>query len=136
GGREPSSSVRRPLYTAPIQKVRRSPIRFVTVAAAASVTLAIGVAVVYYRNYAPTRGTAQGAPVATLKLTVDPPDATVFLDGRRAAGRSPFTIDQVATGSAHRVLILKDGHKDFTAEIIDLRPGETRSLDYRLEPGN
>jgi hypothetical protein len=74
--------------------------------------------------------------MATLKLTVDPPDATVFLDGRRAAGKSPFTIDQVATGSAHRILILKDGHKDFTAEITGLRPGETRSLDYKLEPGN
>jgi serine/threonine-protein kinase len=139
-GREPSSSVRRPLFTAPLPKIRRGPSRFATVATAAGITLAVGVAVVYYRGGTGASPAAQVVPavpqVATLKMTVDPPDANVFLDGKRTAGKSPFTIDQVSINGPHRVLILKDGHKDFTAEIADLKPGETRELIYKLEPGN
>jgi TonB family protein len=67
---------------------------------------------------------------ATLVVSSDPAGATVSI-GRRRRGRTPLRVS-VAPGMA-AVVVEKEGFKPWR-ESARLKPGETRSLQARLEP--
>jgi PEGA domain len=71
----------------------------------------------------------------TLTMRVQPGDAVVVIDGERwdsPEGGSRLIV-QLAGGS-HRVEVRKDGFKPYSA-TIQIRPGESQSLNISLPPG-
>jgi hypothetical protein len=71
----------------------------------------------------------------TLNIRVQPGDAVVIIDGERwdsPEGGSRLIVQLV--GGPHRVEVRKDGFKPYTS-TIQIRPGETQSLNISLPPG-
>ena len=71
----------------------------------------------------------------TLNIRVQPGDAVVVIDGEKwdSPDAGSRLIVQLAAGS-HRVEVRKDGFKPYTS-TIQIRPGETQSLNISLPPG-
>ena len=87
----------------------------------------------------PDRSADRRAPESrdfgTLNLRVQPGDAVVIIDGERwdsPEGGSRLMV-QLAGGS-HRIEVRKDGFKPYTS-TVQIRPGETQSLNISLPPG-
>ena len=71
----------------------------------------------------------------TLNVRVQPGDAVVVIDGERwdsPEGGSRLVV-QLA-GGRHRVEVSKDGFKSYSS-TVEIRPGETQSLNISLPPG-
>lgn len=71
----------------------------------------------------------------TLNIRVQPGDAVVIIDGERwdsPEGGSRLIVQ--LSGGSHRVEVRKDGFKPYTS-TIQIRPGETQSLNISLPPG-
>lgn len=71
----------------------------------------------------------------TLNIRVQPGDAVVVIDGERwdsPEGGSRLIVQ--LSGGSHRVEVRKDGFKPYTT-TIQIRPGETQSLNISLPPG-
>ena len=71
----------------------------------------------------------------TLNIRVQPGDATVVIDGERwdgPEGGSRLSV-QLSAGP-HRVEVRKDGFKPYTS-TVQIRPGDTQSLNISLPPG-
>jgi hypothetical protein len=78
----------------------------------------------------PRRG--EPADFGTLSLRVQPPDATISIDGERwdsPEGGSRLIV-QLTPGS-HRVEVQKSGLRTYSS-TVDIRPGETQSLNVSL----
>ncbi|RJO67508.1 MAG: PEGA domain-containing protein [Myxococcales bacterium] len=56
-----------------------------------------------------------------LTVEADPSEAAVFVDGRRLAGPSPFTVDDLLPGRAVRVVVSMEG---YSSEMQDVVPEE------------
>lgn len=71
----------------------------------------------------------------TLNIRVQPGDAVVVIDGEKwdSPDAGSRLIVQLAGGS-HRVEVRKDGFKPYNS-TIQIRPGETQSLNISLPPG-
>ena len=71
----------------------------------------------------------------TLNIRVQPGDAVVVIDGEKwdSPDAGSRLIVQLAAGS-HRVEVRKDGFKPYNS-TIQIRPGETQSLNISLPPG-
>ncbi len=67
--------------------------------------------------------------MATLRVTADPPEAVVTVDGE-VRGRAPMTYP-LAVGT-HTVLVTAQGYAPWE-ESIELGPGEARAMDVLLE---
>ena len=76
----------------------------------------------------------QTAPFGTLSIRVQPSDAEVLVDGERWRGPEGDTrlLVQVAEGS-HRIEIRKQGYETYSGPI-DVRRGETTTLNVSLPP--
>lgn len=71
----------------------------------------------------------------TLNIRVQPGDAVVIIDGERwdsPEGGSRLIVQ--LSGGSHRVEVRKEGFKPYTT-TIQIRPGETQSLNISLPPG-
>ena len=71
----------------------------------------------------------------TLNIRVQPGDAVVVIDGERwdsPEGGSRLMVQ--LSGGSHRVEVRKEGFKPYTT-TIQIRPGETQSLNISLPPG-
>lgn len=76
---------------------------------------------------------AQG--FGTLAVRVQPADAIVTIDGERwdsPEGGSRLVVQ--LSGGQHRIEVRKDGFKPYST-TVDVRPGETQSLNISLPPG-
>jgi hypothetical protein len=74
----------------------------------------------------------QGGDPATLRITVEPSGAEVYLDGEKR-GAAPAAID-VPSGLPHTLVIKKDGFEEQTLQIDGLTVGEQRKLEITLKP--
>lgn len=75
------------------------------------------------------------AGYGTLSVRVQPGDATVSIDGERwdsPEGGSRLQV-QLAAGQ-HRIEVRKDGYRTYSS-TVDIRPGETQSLNVSLPNG-
>ena len=88
---------------------------------------------------APTASTASAAPAPAplppagiVKVTSTPPGAIVFLDGKRWEQRTPATIDSVAAGTEHTVIVQLAGFKD-KEQKVSVPAGDIQKLDVTLE---
>lgn len=71
----------------------------------------------------------------TLSVRVQPADAVVVIDGERwdsPEGGSRLIVQ--LSGGRHRIEVRKDGFKPY-ASTVEIRPGETQSLNISLPPG-
>ena len=78
---------------------------------------------------------ADSRDFGTLNIRVQPGDAVVVIDGERwdsPEGGSRLIVQ--LSGGSHRVEVRKDGFKPYTT-TIQIRPGETQSLNVSLPPG-
>jgi PEGA domain-containing protein len=85
------------------------------------------------RGGQPRAETAAG--FGTLALRVQPADAIVTIDGERwdsPEGGSRFQLQ--LSGGRHRIEVQKDGYRPYST-TIDIRPGETQSLNVVLPQG-
>jgi hypothetical protein len=77
-------------------------------------------------------GMSPGVGRGTLALTVQPADASVYVDGEfRGTGRQLRTLE-MAPGM-HRVEVVRPGVPTFQREV-EIRPGRTENLQAILEP--
>jgi PEGA domain len=85
------------------------------------------------RPYPPRRG-AEQPYFGTLAIRVQPPEATVLIDGKPWEGPEPprRLAVQVAEGT-HRVEVQKEGYETF-ATSVRVREGEVTSLNVSLPP--
>jgi len=86
---------------------------------------------------APTASTAAAAPAplppaGIVKVTSTPPGAIVFLDGKRWEQRTPATIDSVAAGTPHMVIVQLAGFRD-NEQKVTVPAGDIQKLDVTLE---
>jgi hypothetical protein len=81
------------------------------------------------------RDRTESRDFGTLALRVQPVDAVVIIDGERwdsPEGGSRLVVQ--LTGGSHRVEVRKDGFRTYTS-TVQVRPGETQSLNISLTPG-
>lgn len=70
--------------------------------------------------------------ITTLKVTIDVPGATVFIDNE-PVGESPFLTPLQVDVGQHRVVVRKSGFRDYLGEISAAK-GHEGKLDVRMEP--
>jgi PEGA domain len=90
-----------------------------------------------YQRHTPAPPHRTGAPAesGTLSLRVNPPDATILIDGEpweRSQGESRFTID--LPEGTHQVEVRKPGYRAYTRSV-DIQRGQTLPLNVSLTPG-
>jgi PEGA domain-containing protein len=86
------------------------------------------------RGRPPAARREQPAEVGTLSLRVQPPDASVWIDGERwetVEGDERFIVD--LPEGPHRVEVRKDGYRSYSATIT-VRRGETVRTNISLPP--
>ena len=81
------------------------------------------------------RRLSDSSSFGTLNIRVQPGDAVVVIDGEKwdSPDAGSRLVVQLAGGS-HRVEVRKDGFKPYNS-TIQIRPGETQSLNISLPPG-
>jgi len=67
-----------------------------------------------------------------VKVTSTPPGAIVFLDGKRWEQQTPATIDSVAAGTPHTVILQLTGFKD-SEQKVTVPAGDISKVDVTLE---
>jgi hypothetical protein len=77
-----------------------------------------------------------GAAPAAVLLKIDPPDAEVFVDGRKAAPTAPASSEEPLRldlpEGPHDLKVEKEGFETYTRQIV-LEAGKTERLDVHLE---
>jgi hypothetical protein len=84
---------------------------------------------------APENRRPESREFGTVNIRVQPADAAVTIDGERwdsPEGGSRLILQ--LSGGPHRVEVRKDGFKPYSS-TIQVRPGETQSLNVSLPPG-
>jgi hypothetical protein len=84
---------------------------------------------------APPHRTGERAESGTLSLRVNPPDASILIDGEtweRPQGESRFTID--LSEGTHQVEVRKQGYRGYTRSV-DIQRGQTLPLNVSLTSG-
>jgi len=69
---------------------------------------------------------------ATLVISTDPAGASITLDGR-PQGKSDLELPGVDTKNTHTLLLQLEGYQNKTVTLDDLKPGESRFLEIKLE---
>lgn len=93
-------------------------------AAVAAVLLLVGVGVWLARPPAP----------GELRLTTDPPDAQLRIDGIVVGGRSPFHAGNVAPGTTHLIEVVRENYRPWSIKI-QLQPAQSMELpEVVLDP--
>ncbi|MCZ7587155.1 MAG: PEGA domain-containing protein [Deltaproteobacteria bacterium] len=76
----------------------------------------------------------KSALAASLFITSTPPGATVVMDGKTQAGKTPLTVDKPTAGEEHEVRLEMHGHMPQT-RTITLEEGKIGRLHFDLEEG-
>jgi hypothetical protein len=71
--------------------------------------------------------------LATLLVKASAEGAEVFLDGEKQ-GTAPISLEKVATGIPHTVVVRRDGFDEVTMPIDGLASGEKRTVEVALVP--
>ena len=78
-------------------------------------------------------GTHNVKPSSFIFIEVDPPDAAVFIDGKKVAPSKDNTYEEGVTTGMHKVVVKKPGYQDYL-EIVTVSTGATQRLSIRLRP--
>lgn len=92
-----------------------------------------------YRPYPPgyppssqePSGTHNVKPSGFIFIEVDPPDAAVFIDGKKVAPSKDNTYEEGVITGMHKVVVKKPGYQDYL-EIVTVSTGATQRLSIRL----
>ncbi len=63
---------------------------------------------------------------------MDPPDATVFIDGNKVEPSKDNTYEEGVVTGMHKVVVKKTGYQDYL-EIVTVSTGATQRLTIRLK---
>ena len=93
-----------------------------------------------YRPYPPgypspsqePSGTQNVKPSGFIFIVVDPPDATVFIDGNKVEPSKDNTYEEGVVTGMHKVVVKKTGYQDYL-EIVTVSTGATQRLTIRLK---
>ncbi len=71
-------------------------------------------------------------PSGFIFIEVDPPDATVFIDGNKVEPSKDNTYEEGVLTGMHKVVVKKSGYQDHL-EIVTVSTGATQRLTIRLK---
>lgn len=87
----------------------------------------------YYSPPQEPSGTRNVRPSGFIFIEVDPPDATVFIDGNKVEPSKDNTYEEGVHTGMHKVVVKKSGYQDYL-EIVTVSTGSTHRLTVRLRP--
>lgn len=87
----------------------------------------------YYSPPQEPSGTRNVRPSGFILIEVDPPDATVFIDGNKVEPSKDNTYEEGVYTGMHKVVVKKSGYQDYL-EIVTVSTGSTQRLTVRLRP--
>ena len=86
----------------------------------------------YYPPPSEPSGTHNVRPSGRIFIEVDPPDATVFIDGNNVEPSKDNTYEEGVFTGRHEVVVKKSGYQDYLA-IVTVSTGATQRLTVRLK---
>jgi serine/threonine-protein kinase len=75
---------------------------------------------------------AEQARPGTLQVETEPPGASVVLDGKPQAGKTPLTLSEVSSGVEHLLRVSLEGHHE-EAATVKVEPGATTPVKLALK---
>ncbi len=86
----------------------------------------------YYQPPQEPSGTHNVKPSGFIFIEVDPPDATVFIDGNKVEPSKDNTYEEGVLTGMHKVAVKKSGYQDYLG-IVTVSTGATQRLTVRLK---
>ena len=86
----------------------------------------------YYPPSSEPYGTRDVRPSGWIFIEVDPPDATVFIDGNKLEPSKDNTYEEGVLTGMHKVVVKKSGYQDYL-EIVTVSTAATQRLMIRLK---
>ncbi|MBI5601825.1 MAG: PEGA domain-containing protein [Deltaproteobacteria bacterium] len=86
----------------------------------------------YYPPSSESYGTRDVRPSGWIFIEVDPPDATVFIDGNKLEPSKDNTYEEGVLTGMHKVVVKKSGYQDYL-EIVTVSTAATQRLMIRLK---
>lgn len=86
----------------------------------------------YYPPPSEPSGTRNVRPSGWIFIEVEPPDATVFIDGNKLEPSKDNTYEEGVLTGMHKVVVKKSGYQDYL-EMVTVSTAATQRLTIRLK---